>query len=122
MLFSFRSGQLAQNSRDSVSTSVSRRYETSILIESFVAFALISELDFEIDMTALCPAISDQSDDSTLFDYVDYFESTLVGTILQGRREVEQFPISLWNQFENAKMENRKPKMRLRDGIGPSRW
>ena len=122
MLFSFRSGQLAQNSRDSVSTSVSRRYETSILIESFVAFALISELDFEIGMTALCPAISDESDDSTLFDYVDYFESTLVGTILQGRREVEQFRISLWNQFENAKMENRKPKMRLRDGIGPSRW
>ena len=50
--------------------------KTRMLLKSFVALALMPELDFEIGMTALCSELSDQSDESPLFDYADYFEST----------------------------------------------
>ena len=50
-----------------------------MLLKSFVALELILELDFEIDMTALCSENSNESDESPLFDYVEYFESTWVG-------------------------------------------
>ena len=93
-----------------------------MLLKSFVALTLIPELDLEIGITVLCSEISDQSDEFPLFDYVDYFESTWVGTILPVGRGVGLIPISPWNQFEEAKNENRKPIIRWRDGIERSRW
>ena len=47
-----------------------------MLLRSFVALALIPELDVEVSMPALCSENSDQSEESPLFEYVDFFEFT----------------------------------------------
>ena len=79
-----------------------------MLLKSFVALALIPELNFEIGMTALHSEFSDQSDESPYLITSIFLKSTWVRIIHRGRRMVEQFPISLCNQFKNAKNGRQK--------------
>ena len=45
-----------------------------LLLKYFLVFALIPDLVIEIGLNALCASICEESDDSLLIGYVNYFK------------------------------------------------